>query len=255
MSNGGHTFYLPSGNKVSISDDVFENYYQYFSGDQFKRFCNTMDASLYFPQIVQFSMVLRCFELGDVEFRTILLTCLCYGLGYTLMWYLLRLDKIPGLASICCTLGKYVFRFCLHYIVIAAVALFVFEDWRIIVYCAVSGWATGFVNTWVSARLSTVKYTDQVVFGIARRGSKESKKKTDRQPPSPLAIFTVFTIVFIVVTAIYVFSLPKIYNLPTADTPVQVQTMPTTQYKEVERPRNGHVFLQPKGEKNCTTRD
>lgn len=227
MKDIGVAFPLPSGQKVTLSKNVFYGYYQNFNSDQLRKFYNAMDGCLYFPQIMQFIMVLRCFELGSLDFQTILLTCLWYGAVYTLLWYLFRLDKVPGLARVCCTLGKYGFRFCLHYLVLAGLAIFYFGDWRIILYCAGSGWITGFVNACLSARLSTTAYADRVVMDISKRNEKG---QSDQKPHKSSNVVICIVAVIVALSAAAVVLAVNRYNDIQQETLQEMQRMENHAY-------------------------
>ena len=116
---------------------------------------------------MQYILVIGAILNGKTSFRDILLCNLISGLFFTLEWFWIRFYKIPGLSFITCFIGSYFFRFFLHYIVIAVIAFFVVDDWKVLLFCAISGIITSIIKTILSARLSSVKYHDEVVKYVA----------------------------------------------------------------------------------------
>lgn len=154
---------LPSGYNVDISVDSYDNHYCNFTESQFLSFNNFINAGLYYPQIVQYVAVIVAILNGRTSFKEILLCNLIGGIVFTLTWFWGHLYTIPALAFVSCLIGSCFFRFFLHYIVIAVIAFFVVKDWKVLLFCAISGIITSIIKTLLSARLSTVKYHDRVV--------------------------------------------------------------------------------------------
>lgn len=159
---------LPSGQNVDLSENVYEQYYCSFDEKEFFNFSNAMNAEQYFPQILQFFFVMRWIFNGRTSLREILICNLAFGITYTVLWFVLKLYKLPGLSLLSCFLGTYIFRFCLHFIAIAIIAFFVIGDLKVILYCMIGGIITQLIKSFLSATLSTAKYADEVAIYVTR---------------------------------------------------------------------------------------
>lgn len=154
---------LPSGYNINMSIDAYDNHYCNFTESQFFSFSNFIHAGIYFPRLMQFIMVMVVIFKGNTGWNDILLSNIINGIAFTLMWYWCRTYKIPAISFIACLLGKYFFRFFLHYIVFAAVAFFVIKDWKVLLFCAIGEIITSIIKTLMSSFLESVKYNDEVV--------------------------------------------------------------------------------------------
>lgn len=159
---------LLSGLNVDLSVKVHDECFRYFDEAKYASFSNMMNSGQYFPQIIQFIMVISCILKGRPSFLDILLCNLIFGAGYTILWYLLKLYKLPGLAFISCLIGATIFRLYLHFIVIAVVSLFTVGNWKIILYCIISGFITQFVKSFLCSTFETVKYSDEVAMYVSK---------------------------------------------------------------------------------------
>jgi uncharacterized membrane protein YraQ (UPF0718 family) len=56
----------------------------------------------------------------------------------------------------------------LHFVAIAIVALAVMGDWKIIIFCLIGGFVTSIIKSFLFARLSTVKYNDEVAIYVSK---------------------------------------------------------------------------------------
>ena len=81
---------LPSGYNVDLSENIFEESYSNFSESKFFSFNNFINSGLYFPQIIQFITVMFYICSGYTSFKEILLCNLIAGVGYTIIWYVLK---------------------------------------------------------------------------------------------------------------------------------------------------------------------
>ena len=133
---------LPSGNNVTLSTKVYNEYLLGFNDIQFDLFNNCMNGAQYFPQIIQFIVVMYSVYMGYTSFTDVLLVSLITGGFGCILWHILKLYKIPLLPFVSCLIGQTVFRLFLHFIAIAIVALAVVEDWKIILFCAIAGLIT-----------------------------------------------------------------------------------------------------------------
>ena len=154
---------LPSGCNVDMSIDSHDNHYCNFTELQFFSFSNFINAGLYFPQIMQFIVVVVAILNGRTNWIDIILCNLIGGIVFTLVWFWGRCYKIPALSFISCLIGGNVFKFFLHFVAIAVIAFFVVKDWKVLLFCAVGGIITSLIKTILFARLSNVKYHDEVL--------------------------------------------------------------------------------------------
>ena len=109
-----------------------------------------------------------CICKGNTSFRDVFLCNLFNGTWFTVAWYLLKLYRIPGINFISCFIGGNIFRYFLHFVVIAIVSLFVIGDWKVILYCLAGGFVTNIVRTFLFATFSTVKYNDGVAIYVSK---------------------------------------------------------------------------------------
>ena len=159
---------LESGLNVVLSDRVHDEYLCYFDDAKYASFCNMLNSGLYFPQIVQFIMVMSSILNGHTSFKDIFLCNIFFGAGYTVIWHLMKMYKLPGISFLSCLIGASIFRLFLHFVVIAIVSLFVIGNWKIILYCAISGFVTQIVKTFLYAFLANVKYNDEVAIYVSK---------------------------------------------------------------------------------------
>lgn len=163
---------LPSGFKVDMSIDLHDNYYCNFSESQLFSFNNFINAGSYFPQILQFIAVIVAILNGKTSWIDIILCNLFSGVIFTLLWFWVRLYKIPALSFASCLIGGNIFRFFLHFVAIAAIAFFVVKDWKVLLFCAIGGIITSVVKTVLFATMSNVKYHDEVVRYVSSLNCK-----------------------------------------------------------------------------------
>ena len=168
MNNEEVRVQLLSGCNVDLSVDVHDECYCNFDENQYFSFSNIINSGLYFPQIMQFVCVMICICKGNTSFKDIFLCNLFCGTGYTVAWFLLKLYKIPGINFVSCFIGGNIFRLFLHFVVIAIVSLFVIGDWKVVLYCLIGGFVTSIVKNFLFAKLSTVKYNDEVAIYVSR---------------------------------------------------------------------------------------
>ena len=159
---------LISGCNVDLSEKVHDERFCNFDENKYFSFSNAINAGLYFPQIMQFICVIFYICKGYTSFKDVFLCNLIFGSGYTVVWYLLKLYKVPGLSFISCLIGSYIFRFFLHFLAIAVVSVFVIGDWKVVFYCIIGGFATRLVAAFLSATLATVKYNDEVAIYVSK---------------------------------------------------------------------------------------
>lgn len=158
---------LLSGLNVDLSVKVYDECYCNFDEAKYGTFSNMLNSSQYFPQFVQFVMVMINICKGYTSFKDIFLCNLIFGSGYTVIWYLLKMYKLPGISFISCLIGGSIFRLCLHFVAIAIVSLFVIGDWKIILYCLIGGFITQLVKSFLASSFATVKYNDEVAIYVS----------------------------------------------------------------------------------------
>ena len=158
---------LPSGFKVPVSTHAYDNYYCDFTETQQLTFNNYINAGSYFPQIVQFSIVLSAVLNGRTSLKDILVCSIGTGVTFMLFWFWMRCYKIPFLGLVSSLIGGSVFRLNLHMIALAVVALFVVKDWKVLLFCVIGGVVSSLIRALLFGKLSSVKYVDGVIKYIS----------------------------------------------------------------------------------------
>lgn len=153
---------LPSKIYVTLSNNVYNECYCNFDEAKWFSFNNFINAGLYFPQILQFITVLVAILNGKTSWSDIILYNIIAGAGYTIVWYLLKFYKIPGLSFICCFLGSNIFRFFIHFIPIGIISLFLLKDWKILLFCIIGGIVSQIIKTILYGFLATTKHNDEI---------------------------------------------------------------------------------------------
>lgn len=162
-------FKLLSGTNVELSEKVYDECYLEFEETKYFSFSNIINSGLYFPQIVQFVYVMIGICKGHTSFKDIFLSSLLTGVFYTIFWFWTKLYKlIPGISFISCFIGSYIFKYFIHFIVIVIVSLATMNDWKIIVYCLITGCVTSIIRSFLFVKLSTVKYNDEVAIYVSK---------------------------------------------------------------------------------------
>lgn len=159
---------LLSGLNVDLSEKVYTGCYLEFDEIKYYSFSNKINSGQYFPQIMQFIFVMIGIFNGHTSFKDIFLCNLLTGVFYTITWFLLKSYKIPGIDFISCLIGGTIFRYFLHFVVIAIVSLAVIDNWKIIIYCLIGGFFTSIVTSILFVRFSTVKYNDEVAIYVSK---------------------------------------------------------------------------------------
>ena len=159
---------LQSGCNVNLSIQAHDEYYCEFDESKYFSFSNIINSGLYFPQIMQFVCVMICIITGHVSFVEIFICNLTAGIGFTVAWFMLKLYKLPGINFLSCLIGGNIFRFFLHFIVIAIVSFFLMRDWKIFLFCLLGGLVTVLVRSFLFSLFSSVKYNDEVVKYVSR---------------------------------------------------------------------------------------
>ena len=159
---------MPSSLHVTLSQSVYDECYCNFNETKWRSFNNFLNAGLYFPQIVQFVTVLVSILNGRISWSEIILCNLVAGTGYTIIWYVFRFYKIPGLSFISCLLGGNIFRLFIHFIPLGIISLFVLDDWTILLYCVIGGVITTIVKTILYGFLATTHYNDKVARYVSK---------------------------------------------------------------------------------------
>ena len=160
---------LPSGFKVYLSTDSYDNHYCNFTESQWFSFNCYINAGTYFPQIMKFITVLSTILNGRTSFRDNLLCNLFFGIGYTLLWFWGRCYKAPLLGYLSSLIGGNFFKFFLHYVVIAVIAFFVIKDWKVLLFCVIGGIISFIIKTIILSRfLTNTKYNDEIVKYISK---------------------------------------------------------------------------------------
>lgn len=158
---------LLSGCNVDMSEKVHDQCYSNFDENKYFSFSNIINSGLYFPQIMQFIIVLIFIFNGKTSFLELFLGNLISGTIFTIIWFKLKMYKIPGLNFISCFIGGNIFRFFLHFIAIGIISLVILKDWKIILFCLIAGFVTTIIKSFLFANLSNVKYNDEVAVYVS----------------------------------------------------------------------------------------
>lgn len=159
---------LLSGLNVNLSEKVHDECYCDFDEPKYLIFNNIITSGQYFPQIMQFIFVVIAIFNERTSFLDIFICNLLSGIFYTIIWFLFRFYKIPGINSICYLIGETVFKHFLHFVAIAIVSLFVINNWKVILFCMISGIITFFIKTLLYNKFSNVKYADEVAIYVSK---------------------------------------------------------------------------------------
>ena len=165
--NGEEYIKLSSGLNIALSEKVYAECYLGFDETQDCFFSNMISSGQYYPQIMQFIFLMIGIFKGHTSFKDIFLNCLLSCVFFTILWFWFRLYKTPGINTICCLLGGTIFKY-LPFIIIAIVSLAVIGDWKIIIFYLISSFVTIIVWSILFARLSNVKYNDEVAIYVSK---------------------------------------------------------------------------------------
>lgn len=168
MNNENEPIRLPSGYTIYLSQHVYYEHFSNFDAMQTTIFYSMMESGHYFPQIMQFIFVMIGLCSGYASFADILILNLMFGIGNMILWYLLKLYKIPGINTICDIIGKTLLRVKANWLAIIIVALFIISDWEIIPYSMISAAITSFIKVLMFTWLSNEKYNDKVAYRVSR---------------------------------------------------------------------------------------
>ena len=123
--------------------------------------CHIM-AGEFFSQIISFLATLILLFNRQFSFVNILSGNVFASLFATLIWFIVPLYKIPGVSVIITLLGQTFFRFCLHIITIIVLSFAVFSDWKIILFCLISGGIASILNPLVFGYQFSLKRNNNI---------------------------------------------------------------------------------------------
>jgi hypothetical protein len=158
---------LPSGFRVPMSVDLYDNCYCEFTESQHLSFFNFINAGSCFPQIAQFVCVLLAILNGKTGWKDIVICSIGSGIIFTLLWFWGKCYKIPVISFMSCLIGGNIFRYHLHTIAIVAISLLVVKDWKVILFYAIGAAIAAFIRTIIFGKMSSVKHVDGVVKYVA----------------------------------------------------------------------------------------
>lgn len=96
---------------ISISEDARKACYCNFTEAQVLRFTSIICNGLSFPQIIAFVFSVIAIFYGETSFIDLLLCNLIASVGFTLIWYLIKLYKLPGINFLCSFINSILFHF------------------------------------------------------------------------------------------------------------------------------------------------
>lgn len=158
---------LLSGISVELSEKVYTECFLDFDEPKYRIFSNMISSGQYYPQIMQSIFVMIGIFKGLTSFKDIFLCSLLSCVFFTIIWFLFRLYKTPGINTICCLLGGTVLKY-LPFVIITIVSLAAMDDWKIIIFYLISSFVTIIVWSILFARLSNVKYNDKVAIYVSK---------------------------------------------------------------------------------------
>ena len=140
---------LLPGCNVYLSEKVHDELYSNFDDSQYFAFSNIINSGLYFPQIMQFICVIIFMFTARNSFWELFLCNLFSGAFFTIIWYKLKMFKIPGINFISCFIGGNFFRFFLHIVLILILSLFIIKDFKIFIFCLIGGLVTEIIKSFL----------------------------------------------------------------------------------------------------------
>lgn len=161
------TVHLPSGFNVNLTEDVHDDLYLNFTELQYLAFNEKINAGSYFPEIAQFISVLVFILRGGNNWLDIVVCSVANGAFFSILWFWLHFYKIPGLSTICCLIGNFLFGHFLHYIPIALISFFVSHDWKVFLFYVIGSVIASIVRSVLFNLFSNAKYNNKVVKYIS----------------------------------------------------------------------------------------
>lgn len=158
---------LSSGLNIALSDKVYAECYLNFDEPKHHIFSNMISSGQYYPQIMQSIFIMVGIFKGQTSFKDVFLCSLLSCVFFTLLWFLFKLYKTPGINSICCLFGGTVFKY-LPFLIIVIASLAIIGDWKIIIFYLISSFVTIIVWSILFAKLSNVKYNDEVAIYVSK---------------------------------------------------------------------------------------
>ena len=159
--------HLPSGFNVNLSEDVHDDLYLDFTDSQYLCFNEKINAGSYFPEIAQFISVLVFILRGGNNWLDIVVCSVANGAFFSILWFWLHFYKIPGLSTICCLIGNFLFGHFLHYIPIALISFFVSQDWKVFLFYVIGSIVASIIRSILFYCFSNTKYNNKVVRYIS----------------------------------------------------------------------------------------
>ena len=159
--------HLPSGFNVNLSEDVHDDLYLYFTDSQYLCFNEKINAGSYFPEIAQFISVLVFILRGGNNWLDIVVCSVANGAFFSILWFWLHFYKIPGLSTICCLIGNFLFGHFLHFIPIALISFFVLHDWKVFLFYVIGSIVASIIRSILFNFFSNTKYNNKVVRYIS----------------------------------------------------------------------------------------
>lgn len=159
---------LPSKIHLTLSEQVYDECYCNFDEAKWFSFNHFINAGLHFPRIMQFVFVLVFMLNGKTSWSDIILCNLLVGCAFTVIWYLLKFYKLPGLSFISCFIGGNLFKYFIHFIPLGIVSFFVLKDWKVFLFCIIGGILSTIVSTILYSILATTKYNDEVAIYVSK---------------------------------------------------------------------------------------
>lgn len=159
--------HLPSGFNVNLSEAVYEDLYLNFTEMQYLCFNEKINAGSYFPEIAQFISVLVFILRGENDWFNIACCSVVNGIFFSVLWFWIRLYKIPGLSTISCLIGNFLFGHFLHFIPIALIALLVLHNWKVFLFYVLGSVLASIIRLFLFPCFSNVKYNNKVAKYIS----------------------------------------------------------------------------------------
>jgi len=165
MSNDYKKFRTRSGLNYVLSEQLYETL---INNDPqcvtLYLFEQSLIAGEFFSKVNRYIAIIFLLFSGYTGLLHIFLASLIVGLLSNFIWYHSSLYKLQAVSFIYMFMGQIVFRFFIHIIALACLAILVFQDWKIILYCVLAGIVCNVLETWFSGYKQTANHNNKAAL-------------------------------------------------------------------------------------------
>lgn len=159
---------LPSGYSVTLSQNIYVTHFLNFDDAKEAIFFCMMECGHYFPHVIQSVFVLSMMCNGRSSFVDVFLGSLISGTCSMILWFALKMYRLPGFNTICSAIGEFVSKTKLNWVALLIIAFFVVKDWKAILYYILGSVVTSLVKVLLFTKLSCTKYNDEIAVKVSR---------------------------------------------------------------------------------------